>query len=332
MKVAMIGCAGHWGAALEGIKLHGKSSLVAAAPGGLNENVDAVIERTKKDLGQDCKIYSDYRIMLDTEKPHVVVINPQFYRNGAITLDCLQRQIHTYTEKPIALKESELSAIRTQWQSNPSVQVIAMHELRYLPEFLAGYEWVQSGEMGKPVLFTSQKSYPLLQRPDFFRSRATYGGTIPWIGIHAFDWMTWYAKDRFESVFAQQTTMGNNGHNEMESACTVQLKFRGGALAMSNLDYLRSPKAGTWGDDRIRVAGERGTVEVRAGKAIAFTHDKEPFELPLEPKRSVFLEFLQLVEGKGKMLMDAEECLYSTYVSIKAQQAADESRHITLDR
>jgi predicted dehydrogenase len=52
-------------------------------------------------------------------------------------------------------------------------------------------ESIKQGSIGKVRLMNSQKSYKLGSRSEFYKHRQTYGGTIPWVGSHAIDWMYW---------------------------------------------------------------------------------------------------------------------------------------------
>lgn len=331
MRVAIIGGSGHWGTAVEGAKRHG-ATVVGVAQGSPDEKVDHVAAKCLETLGVAPEIYSDWKELLDRAKPDVVVANPFFHLNGAVTLECLQRRIPCYVEKPIATEMEEFYRIKRQWESDRSVPLLSMQELRYLPEFLAGHEFVSKGGIGQPLLLTAQKSYPLLQRAPFFRKRATYGGTIPWVGIHAFDWILWYAGSDITEIYARHSSLGNDGHDELETLCAIQFTLESGALAMANLDYLRSPKAGSWGDDRIRAVGDRGAIEVRGQKAYATPRDSETHELPLAQPRNIFQEFLASLEGQGAPLITTEECLRATEVSLWARQSADDGKPVQLPK
>jgi predicted dehydrogenase len=205
-----------------------------------------------------------------------------------------------------------------------------MQELRYNAAFVTGWHCVQKGTIGQPLLLTAQKSYPLGKRPDFYRKRETYGGTIPWVGSHAVDLIYWFAGADFHTVYAAQSTMANQGIGTMEIFATMQFKMSNGSLAVSYLDYLRSPKAGSWGDDRIRVMGEHGSVEVKDDTVTLHQPDQPPAQIPIEPRRLIFGEFLRLIATGEKMLLTPEECLRSTEVSLIARQSADEDRIIEI--
>ena len=52
------------------------------------------------ELGLNCPIYSDWKLMLDAEKPDVAVINIYNDLHRECFLDCCARGIHVLVEKP----------------------------------------------------------------------------------------------------------------------------------------------------------------------------------------------------------------------------------------
>ncbi len=58
---------------------------------------------------------------------------------------------------------------------------------------------------------------------------------------------------------------GNNDHPDypgFQDQAGVLFKLDNGGTAMTNLDYLRPEPAPTHGDDRLRIAGSEGVLEV----------------------------------------------------------------------
>ena len=66
-------------------------------------------------------------------------------------------------------------------------------------------------------LIDARKSYKLGKRPAYYHRRETYGGTIPWVGSHAIDWVLYFAAPRkFARVIATQSSEDNGGNGTME--------------------------------------------------------------------------------------------------------------------
>ena len=108
---------------------------------------------------------------------------------------------------------------------------------------------------------------PYGRRSPDYRQRGTYGGTIPWVGSHAVDWIHWLSGERFLTVYAAHSVRDNRGHGDLEMTAICQFTLTNQVFGAASLDYLRPESAPTHGDDRIRLAGTRGVLEIREGRA-----------------------------------------------------------------
>jgi hypothetical protein len=96
-----------------------------------------------------------------------------------------------------------------------------------------------------------------------------------------------------------------------------------------SIDYLRPKEAPSHDDDRLRIAGTRGILEVRGSKVYLINDEIDGIrEIPLLPEQNIFVDFLKQVREQGKCLISAHDSFYVTEVCLKARQSADEKRII----
>ncbi len=298
------------------------------------------------------ELESDWLATLEQFSPDIAVVNPPFHMQAEVILECLRRGIHVFSEKPMALTKTELDRLRSALREPAAPKLMAMLTMRYEPGILAARKFLASGSLGTPLLISVEKSYPLIgwdgkPRPGFYRSRATYGGTIPWVGIHALDLIRWFSGSEFRRVEAWHSTAGNDGMGEMEVSAALQLKLEPGATAIVKLDFLKTnpyeSKSGLdartaesnssaeptrWGNDSLRVACEHGLLEVLNGRARAQDADGETRELPPVEGLDMFADFLAWVETESPMLLDTRDCLLATEAALLARDAADQNRAV----
>ena len=74
--------------------------------------------------------------------------------------------------------------------------------------------------------------------------------------------------------------------------------------------------------------GTNGVLEVSAGRA-QLVDEHGAKDLPLEPKREIFAEFIDQVRGTAASLISAEDALLTTKACLLARQSADERREVT---
>lgn len=320
MKAVIIGTSGHIDLALEVRDRLPQVSFVGIAPGSADEDTrDFFVERLEKSL---IPYYDDYRRMLDREKPQVAVVAPFFFLQSAVACDCMARGIHVFVEKPMAVSLEQLERLRRS-HAQARVALCPMLESRYRPEFHAAWRAVRDGLIGEPLLITAQKSYKLGARHAMYTHRATYGGTIPWVAIQAIDWIQWFSGGRIVEVAARQTAQGNRGHGELESSGACLFRLSNSGTGVVSFDYFRPRSAPTHGDDRLRLAGEKGTIEIMAGEARLCTNDAPLRHLPQEEPVSIFQEFIRHIEAGAPLRMSAEEAFTVSELSLRAREAAD---------
>ena len=325
MNICIVGAAGHTNYVLDGLKVDDKSKIVGIGAGTVGESVNSLVKRVKK-LDHEPEVFDDYITMFKDLKPDVVVAASQFHKQAAITLEALKRGLHVFVEKPVATTIEDLEKVRIAYQ-NSNVHLAAMFGIRYEPWFMTAWKLVQNGAIGKVRLMNAQKSYKLGSRADFYKQRDTYGGTIPWVGSHAIDWMHWFSGEQFKDIYASHSSKCNQGHGELELTALIHFNFTNEVMGAVNIDYLRPDTAPTHGDDRIRIAGTEGVIEVRDEKVFLINSEQDGLqEVDLEENNGIFADFLRQVRGEGECLVSAEDSLDITEACLKARKSADENK------
>ena len=319
MNIVIIGSAGHWGFVFADFDAR-QHRIVALAPGGADESMEAVMA-VAQEHQQEPRLYGDYREALELADIDVVVTNPRFDRSAEVILACIQRGLPCFAEKPFATSFEQLVAIEAAWEQQP-VLVYPMMSLRAEASFYAARQVVAEGKIGDIRLITAQKSYRLGQRPDFFKERAKMGGIIPWVGSHVVDLVHWFTQQPFVSVQAQHSSIGNGGYGDLEAAAVIQFAMAGDIHVNLNLDYLRPAAADSHGDDRIRLAGTKGIVEVQNDRAWIIC-EKGTQQLELPPAPDLFQDCLKTLQSGEAGLMGKRDGFIVTEACLKARLSAD---------
>jgi predicted dehydrogenase len=311
MKVCFIGACGHTRQAHRYLKSRRDVILCGIAP----ESEDEGLVRS---FDPDVPFFKDYKEMLDKERPDLAVISPVFCHTGRVIIECASRGIDVFAEKPVAASIDELAAVETAMRES-GIRFSAMHYLRYTPAFYHGARMVRSGKIGEVKLINAQKSYKFGTRPGWYGKRELYGGTIPWVGIHAIDWIYDFTGKKFLTVRAS----ASGTSPEMAALC--QFEMEGGALASASIDYYRPSEAPTHGDDRIRCVGTRGVIEIR-DDTIILTSEGGVSTLTPDAAPELLEQFID-----GKDAITPEEIFYLTRVAILARESADTQKSIKIE-
>ncbi len=328
MKVCFIGVRGHTGYVLDSLAEMPRVAVTGVCA-GCDDDVSPLVEACQT-LGQAPQIFADWRRMLDRAEPDVLVVAGPFEKHAEICAEAFGRGLHVFCEKPVAMTLKELAMLRAAHAAS-GVHFAAMMGMRYDPAFYAAHVAVVAGAVGQIRLINTRKSYKLGQRAEFYRHRDTYGGTIPWVGSHAIDWIHWFAGRPFESVYATHSTAHNRDHGELETSALCQFTLADDIVASASIDYYRPDGAPSHGDDRIRVAGTDGVIEVVDGQITLIGADGAEILRP-HRDRWIFEDFVNQVEGRGPALIGPADTVAVAEACLLARQSADEGRVISFDR
>lgn len=330
MRLGLIGSTGHWQTYAPGLKTIPGLTLVAVASAGPEETTGAFDHAPG--LTVETRRYDDARRMLETERLDVVQVCCRPDRIPHWTRACLERGLPVLAEKPLAMDMGTLEGL-FQAAQKADVPLVPMHTHRGGTELGAVKQAVQAGDIGEPLLSFSQKTYKWGRtRPDFYRSRRTFPGLAPYIGIHAIDWLYWILGDVFTEVRGGEGTTARPEFAACASQAAFVFSMRNGGVSSLTLDYLRPQAAPTHGDERLRIAGTRGVIETAfiEKRVTLITADAAPRALPAVELPDLFTQFARSLRGEGPPPMTRRDAFRITEIALKAQQAADTGRTVSL--
>ena len=313
MKYVVIGASGHVHQVTDAVRSLMCPPPTAIAAGDQSE----VLLKVQASTG--AKIYGDYKKMLDAEQPELVVVNSRFDLNSGITTECLKRGMHVYSEKPLALTLEELQRVVNAWKSG-TADLGCMLNLSCCGWFRTIVSSIQAGDIGEIRLIHGQKSYKMGTRGPWYHDRSTYGGTIPWVAIHAIDWVLRLGGD-VKSITAYHSSKLNGGNGTMESAAAIILLMQNGIIGSVDADFYRPTGVPKHGDDRLRVTGTKGMLEAIDDR-VYLENDKPRRELELLKTENPFVRFLNSI-GTEAARQEAELVIKDTKAVLDARNAAD---------
>ena len=329
--LVIVGTAGHVNYVLQDLAAYRQVRFGAYAPSYAGEDVSRF---GRVDVGDGApRAYGDWRAMLDAERPDIVVVAGRYDLNAPIALEAVRRGCHVISEKPAATTLADLAPLR-EAVARQGVLYTSMLAIRYQLPYYTARTLVSQGLIGEPYLINGQKSYRWgASRPEWYADPAKYGNTMAWVGIHAFDFCRWIAGVELAEVFGYHANLVHKDRAGCQDVATVTARLANGGCATFTMDFLRPEGASTHGDDRARIVGSKGVLEVRdEGRRLqVITGDSDVAEWPLVAHgRTLFGDFVAALEGRGDLLVTAEEAFRVTEFALKAAQSADEGRPVRL--
>lgn len=263
MRYALIGC--------------GRISpnhIVAAKNSGLDiaalvdtdrENAeDKVVKFDLQDSG--IHIYTDYRKMLENEKPELVAIATESGKHAHIALDCLDYKCSLIVEKPIALSIADADEIIKKGKEK-EVTVCACHQNRFNKSIVEIRKALNRNRFGKLLYGTAHIRWT---RDREYYDRASWRGTWEQDGgalmnqcIHDIDLLRWMMGDEIEYVYGMTDRL-LHPYIEAEDLGLAVIKFKNGAYGIVEGTTDVFPRNL---EETLYIFGEKGTVKA-GGEAV----------------------------------------------------------------
>ena len=322
IRLAFIGASGHFGYILADLERFPQVRAIGYAPSFEGEDTTPY-----RDL-PDCAAHPTWQALLADAQPDVVVVCGRNDVNAAIAASAARQGCHVISEKPAAITMDDLDALQAAVRSGGGLYTLLLG-MRYEHAWHTAHALVRQGAIGEPLLISGQKSYRWGQRPHWYGDASTYGSTMAWVGIHIFDLARWIGGVAFTAVAARHANLAHPDRPAAQDACAVLAALGNGGSASFTLDYMRPNAAPTHGDDRLRIAGADGVLEICDGgqRVSVLTSKRYEPAWPLEPSGRGFLgDLVAALEGRGSLLVSAEQSWDMTRLSLLAAASADAGR------
>lgn len=259
MKYALIGCGriaiNHITAAL-----NNQLEIVAVCD-IITEAMEKLLEKHNLESEENIKRYTDYKQMLEEEKPELVSIATESGSHAEIALYCIGQGIHVIIEKPMAMSIADADKI-IQTAKEKNVKVSACHQNRFNIAVQKLRSAVEKGRFGK---LSHGSIHVRWNRNEDYYTQAPWRGTWAQDGgclmnqcIHGIDLLRWMLGDEVEEVYGI-TRQQFHDYLETEDVGMAIVKFSNGAVGTIEGTTNVYPQNL---EETLYIFGEKGTVKL----------------------------------------------------------------------
>lgn len=256
MKYALIGCGRISPNHIAAAKAN-KLDIVSVCD-LLPENMEDKI--LKFELSKRVKRYTDYREMLEQEKPELVAIATESGKHAKIALDCIEAGCNLIIEKPIALSLEDADSI-IEMAKIKDVKVCACHQNRFNKSIQKIRDAVEKRRFGRMFYGTAHirwcRDYDYYHRAPWRGTWEQDGGALMNQCIHNIDLLRWMLGDDVSEVIGMTDRL-NHDYIETEDLGIAIVRFSNGAYGIIEGTTDIYPKNL---EETLYLFGEKGTVK-----------------------------------------------------------------------
>ncbi len=221
---------------------------------------EAMQEKSDKFGLENVHRYTDYKEMIEKEKPELVAIATESGKHAKIALDCINAGCNVIIEKPIALSISDADEIIEAGKKN-KVLVCANHQNRFNKSVQYIRKALEQGRFGKLLHGAAHVRW---NRGRGYYTQAPWRGTWAQDGgclmnqcIHNIDLLRWMMGNEVEEVMAY-TDQLLHPYLEAEDLGMAIVKFKNGSYGLIEGTTNVFPKNL---EETLYLFGEKGTVK-----------------------------------------------------------------------
>lgn len=259
MKYALVGCGristNHIKAAV-----NNKLKVVAVCD-VISEKMEDLLAKHSLENNTDIKRYTDYKEMIEHEKPQLVSIATESGKHAEIAIHCIDQGVNVIIEKPMAMSMADADKI-IRCSEEKGVKVSACHQNRFNIAVQELRKAVEAGRFGKlshgsiHVRWNRNKGY--YDQAPWRGTWAEDGGALMNQCIHGIDLLRWMMGDEIEEIYGA-TRQQFHHYLEAEDVGLAVVKFKNGAIGTIEGTTNVYPKNL---EETLYIFGENGTVKL----------------------------------------------------------------------
>lgn len=198
-------------------------------------SMDNIEEKIAKfNLPQTISRYTDYKEMLQKEKPELVAIATESGKHAEIALTCMEYGCNLIIEKPIALSLEDADKI-IEKACQKGVKVCACHQNRFNKSIQKIREALEKERFGKLFYGTAHirwnRGYEYYSRAKWRGTWEQDGGALMNQCIHNIDLLRWMMGDDITEVYGITDKM-NHEYIDAEDMGIALVKFANGGYGI----------------------------------------------------------------------------------------------------
>ncbi|HNZ83835.1 MAG TPA: Gfo/Idh/MocA family oxidoreductase [Candidatus Pacearchaeota archaeon] len=262
-----------------------------------------------------CKGYLDYKEMLEKEKIDAVSIAVPTKSHKEIAVYCLNKNINTFLEKPIAYTTQEANEILKVANQSKGKFTVG-HIERFNPAVLQLDKLVKKGRLGKILSINAKRLGPYIPK-----KRDT--GVILDIAVHDIDIINFLMNRLPKEIYANG---GNLINNYLDDYADIFLKYDDFSAYVqvnwiSPLKIRELSVTGTKGFAKLNYITQDLEFYKRSEKKIVANKTAEPVIVKIKKQEPLKFEleyFISMISKGKKNMMTGKEARDALDITIKA--------------
>jgi predicted dehydrogenase len=276
----------------------------------------------------------DERAILDDPDVKLVVGAGILADRAPMAVRAMRAGKDVMLDKPGATTLDQLAELHRAQAETGRILSILYSEHYTQPSTIAAGDLVKAGAIGRVLQTVGLGPHRIgnYARPDWFYSRARYGGILTDIGSHQVEQFLFFTgSDRAEVLSSQVANFDHPATPEFEDFGQMVLASDR-ATGYVRVDWFTPTASPVWGDGRLFILGTEGTIELRkytdlagrsGGDHLILLNGEGARYIDCSKTKITYGEQLRDdVNNRTETAMPQRHCFLATEIALKAQAQA----------
>jgi predicted dehydrogenase len=273
-------------------------------------------------------VVDDWRAVLERDDVEAVDICSPNTLHAEMAVAAAEAGKHVLVEKPMATTLAEADAMIDAARA-AGVVLMAAHNVRFAPPYLAAAAAVREGRIGEVVGVRAAMGHagPQAWAPDaaWFRDAAVSGGgALLDLGIHVADLVRAVTGEEVDEVSAFLRRLDRGS---VEEGGQVAFRLAGGGVGTFSASWAARPGP----DHQLLVHGTDGTLTVERGEAVVRPADGGRKQVVSAPAADPYAAFVEACAGGSAPPVTGEDGRAALAIVLAAYDAAASGRTVAVD-
>ncbi|WP_047417867.1 bi-domain-containing oxidoreductase [Cellulophaga sp. Hel_I_12] len=268
---------------------------------------------------------SDYHEILKDQDVDLVFITTQHNMHAAMVLETIKAKKSVFVEKPLALTNTELKEIVTQYQ-NENVTISVGFNRRFAP--LAKKMKSLMGNGNTPINIVATMNAGFIPADVWVHDMQVGGGRIIGEACHFIDLCTYFTGSKVISVC--MNALGVNPQENTDNA-SILLKYENGSNAVINY-FSNGSKA--YSKERVEIYSQERTMVLDNWRKLKTYGFKGSSKVTSKQDKGHFNQFIELIQQQqkgGEAIIPFFEIVNTTKASFAAIASLKQGKWIAID-
>ena len=293
-------------------------------------------ESTKSQAPEGVPFYTDYKEMIQKEKPDVAHICLPHYLHVPVSEEIGSMGVHVFCEKPVDHALDRIRAVEQALAAHPQCRFQVGFNRRFDHNFAAVRKAYDEGRIGEAHVLKITSRDPEPPNPAYIK---VSGGMFLDMTIHDFDMACFLTDSDVEEVYVQSAVLVDPAIGEQGDVDTaiITMKMTNGALAVID----NSRRAAYGYDQRAELFGSKGMAAtandtlstVVVSNAEGVTGEKPLFfflERYMESFSEEMRQFVDACENGKEVPVGIHAGMQSVKIGLAAKKSVEEHRPVKI--